>query len=119
MIGVPAVIVNVTGTLTGEFCASAEATVMVPVYVPAASPAVLYVTVIASPLAPEPGETENHVPPIGDVIVLVAVNANELNPLLKMASPDDGGFGPPTAPVAAMVVGVVTIVGGSTMRLMP
>jgi hypothetical protein len=51
---------KVTATV-GEFKAPGAVTVMVPLYVPAASPAVFTETVTAPGVVPEPGLTDNQV----------------------------------------------------------
>src|SRR5205814_638262 len=80
-----AVAVRVTGTTSGLFDAPAAVIVIVPSYVPAASPAGLTDTLRLAGVVPLSGLTDNHVLPDGVCTLAAAVKLNGA-PLLATAS---------------------------------
>jgi hypothetical protein len=96
--------------------ASGEDTVIEPVYAPAANPAVLKFTVIDPGAVEEFSEYESQFPPEG---VLIVADANRFSvpaPELLIVIGCDGGFEPPTPPLALMFDGETESVGGGTMK---
>ena len=99
--------VNVTATVLGEPVAPGAATVMSAVYVPAARPVIVGVTVTVPALVPLPGET------LIQLALSDAVQSIEPLPVLLTANVLAAGEAPPTVPLNASVAGVTARTGGA------
>jgi len=64
---------NCTGTVCGEFAAPLEVTVIVPLYVPAASPVGFALILRVDGVEPVPGVTASHAPPDAAAVMLSTV----------------------------------------------
>jgi hypothetical protein len=103
-----AVTVKVTATVRGLFAAPALATETVPVYVPAARPVGLTVTLIDPGVVPLAGVTVSHEPPVVVVLVVVKLRAA---PLLLVDTLCAAGADPPACAVNDRVVGLSVRLG--------
>jgi hypothetical protein len=109
-------IVRVTGIVTGEFTAPSDATVIVPVYVPAVRPAVLNPAVSVEGASVELRVAESQLPPAGEFTVTDLVRFNVPVPELVMVIVCDGGFEPPAPPLAVILDADMESVGGGTVN---
>jgi hypothetical protein len=98
--------VNVTGIVFGEPSAPVAVTVMSVVYVPAARPLIVGVTVMVPELVPLAGATLSH------VALSDAVQSIDPAPVLLTDSVLAAGLEPPAVPLNDRLVGVTESAGG-------
>jgi hypothetical protein len=99
--------VKLTPICCGEVLAPGALTVTVPVYVPAASPAVAAVTVSVLGAVPVLGLTPNH------AWLLVALQFSVPPPVLLMLIVRAAGFAPPSTALKLRLVGLTPNAGGT------